>query len=148
MNAPAGGGDLWRRGRDLYAAGEHWQAHEAWESLWLPMAESGERTFLRAAIQVAAAMVKAEQGNMAGVRKNLAKAVANLAGAPARCRSVDTRALAAACERCARHAERHAQSNGGPFDWRFKPPLPAAPVPAPPARAAAARRRSRTARPD
>lgn len=154
MNAPAGGGDLWRRGRDLYAAGEHWQAHEAWESLWLPMAESGERTFLRAAIQAAAAMVKAEQGNMAGVRKNLAKAVANLAGAPARCRGVDTRALAAACERCARYAERHAQANGGPFDWRFKPPLPAgpdhapaAPVPAPPARAAAARRRSRTARP-
>lgn len=129
MNAPTNGDGLWRHGRDLYAAGEHWRAHEAWEALWLPMAESAERTFLRAVIQAAAAMVKAEQGNMAGVRKNLTKAIANLAGAPARCRGVDTRALAAACERCARYAARSParseQANRVPFDWRFKPPLPA-----------------------
>ncbi len=119
MNAAETEDDHWRHGRDLYAAGEHWRAHEAWEAPWLRMADSGERSFLRAAIQVAAAMVKAEQGNMAGVRKNLGKALANLAQAPERCRGIDTRALAAACDCCARHA----QSNG-PFDWRFKPALP------------------------
>ena len=64
-------------------------------------------------------MVKAEQGNMAGVRKNLGKARANLAGAPERCRGIDTRTLAADCDRCARHA----QANGGSFDWRFKPTI-------------------------
>ena len=62
-------------------------------------------------------MVKAEQGNMAGVRKNLAKAVVNLERAPERCRGIDTRALAAACALCIRHA----QAIGGSFDWRFKP---------------------------
>ena len=62
-------------------------------------------------------MVKAEQGNMAGVRKNLGKARSNLARAPERCRGIDTPALAADCDRCARHA----RENGGSFDWRFKP---------------------------
>ena len=162
MNVPATGGnrwehdrwehDRWEHGRALYAAGRHWSAHEAWEALWLRLKRTADGAFLQAAIQVAAAMVKAEQGNMAGVRKNLAKAVANLDGLPARCRGVDTRALTAACERCARYAGRRAPANSGPFDWRFKTALPAGPSgrpegPAPPAPAAAARRRSRTAPP-
>ena len=124
-DAPNADDDAWARGLRLYAAGDHWHAHEAWEALWLRRNGSSEGDFLRAVIQVAAAMVKAEQGNMVGVRKNLGKARANLAGAPERCRGIDTRALAADCDRCARHA----QANGGSFDWRFKPgikPLPRA----------------------
>ena len=111
--------EAWVRGLTLYAAGDHWHAHEAWEALWLRRKDSSEGAFLRAVIQVAAAMVKAEQGNMAGVRKNLAKAVANLERAPERCRGIDTHALAAACDRCARHAH----ANDGSFDWRFKPKI-------------------------
>ena len=123
--APNTDDDAWACGLERYAAGDHWHAHEAWEALWLRRKDSSEGAFVRAAIQVAAAMVKAEQGNMAGVRKNLGKARANLADAPERCRGIDTRTLAADCDRCARHA----QANGGPFDWRFKPkirPLPKA----------------------
>ena len=126
--APNADDAAWARGLQLYAAGDHWHAHEAWEALWLGMEHSGERAFLRAAIQIAAAMVKAEQGNMAGVRKNLGKALANLDGAPQRCRGIDTRALAADCDRCARHAQASGDS-GGIFEWRFKPtirPLPKA----------------------
>jgi len=125
MNGESADDDAWARGLKLYAAGDHWHAHEAWEALWLRRKDSDEGAFVRAAIQVAAAMVKAEQGNMTGVGKNLQKAVANLNGLSERCRGVDTRALAAACERCAGHA----QANGGSFDWRFKPnikPLPRA----------------------
>lgn len=117
--------EAWARGLNLYAAGDHWHAHEAWEALWLRRKHSDEGAFLRAVIQVAAAMVKAGQGNMAGVRKNLGKACANLSQAPERCRGIDTPTLAADCDRCARHA----QANGGSFDWRFKPkikPLPRA----------------------
>ena len=123
--APNADDDAWTRGLKLYAAGDHWHAHEAWEALWLRRKGSSDGDFLRAVIQVAAAMVKAEQGNMAGVRKNLGKARANLAGVPERCRGIDTRALAADCDRCARHAP----ANDGPLDWRFKPtikPLPRA----------------------
>ena len=123
--APNADDDAWVRGLELYQAGDHWHAHEAWEALWLRKKHSGEGAFLRAAIQIAAAMVKAEQGNMAGVRKNLGKALANLDGAPQRCRGIDTRALTTDCDRCSRHAH----ANGGSFDWRFKPkikPLPKA----------------------
>ena len=118
-------GDAWVRGLTLYAAGKHWHAHEAWEQLWLGEQDAGDRAFLRAVIQVAAAMVKAEQGNLEGVRKNLGKARANLDGLPARCRGVDTRVLATECERCARHARTMQAAAGGWFDWRFKPALPA-----------------------
>ena len=114
--------EAWVRGLTLYKGGDHWHAHEAWEALWLRRKGSGEGAFLRAVIQVAAAMVKAEQGNMAGVRKNLAKARANLAEAPEQCRGIDTHALAADCDRCARHA--HATEDvGGTFEWRFKPKI-------------------------
>lgn len=122
MNGPNADDEAWTRGLTLYATGDHWHAHEAWEALWLRRKDSSEGAFLRAAIQVAAAMVKAEQGNMAGVRKNLGKARANLAGAPARCRGIDTRALAADCDRCCDH---HVQRNPGSFDWRFKPKIEA-----------------------
>ena len=117
--APNTDHEAWARGLELYRAGDHWHAHEAWEALWLRRKGSGEGAFLRAVIQVAAAMVKAEQGNMAGVRKNLAKARANLAEAPERCRGIDTHALAADCDRCARHAH----ANDDSFDWRFKPKI-------------------------
>ena len=118
-DAPNADDEAWTRGLRLYAAGDHWHAHEAWEALWLRRKGSDEGAFLRAVIQVAAAMVKAERGNMAGVRKNLAKARANLAEAPEQCRGIDTHALAADCDRCARHAH----ANDDSFDWRFKPKI-------------------------
>ena len=121
-NAPHADEAAWARGLGLYAAGDHWHAHEAWEALWLRRKDSSEGDFLRAVIQVAAAMVKAEQGNMAGVRKNLAKAVANLERAPERCRAIDTRALAAACALCIRHAQA-TRDAGGIFEWRYKPKI-------------------------
>ena len=116
-DAPNADEDAWACGLRLYAAGDHWHAHEAWEALWLRRKHSEEGAFLRAVIQMAAAMVKAEQGNMAGVRKNLGKARSNLARAPERCRGIDTLALATDCDCCIRHAH----TNGGSFDWRFKP---------------------------
>jgi hypothetical protein len=46
------------RGRALFDAGRHWDAHEAWEDAWQD--ESGEpRQLLQGLIQVAAAMHKA-----------------------------------------------------------------------------------------
>ena len=78
MNESSVNNAPWERGRDLYEAGPHWHAHEAWEELWLRTADLNEANLLRAVIQVAAAMVKAEQGHMIGVQKNLSKARANL----------------------------------------------------------------------
>ncbi len=70
-------------GLRLYAGGEAWAAHEAWESVWRD-AVGPERAVLQAMIQTAAAVHKHRQGVSAGVLKNLEKALANLARANGR----------------------------------------------------------------
>ena len=44
--------EAWVRGLTLYAAGDHWHAHEAWEALWLRRKDASEGDYLRAFIQV------------------------------------------------------------------------------------------------
>mgnify|MGYP001175776274 CR=1 FL=1 len=120
MNESSVNNDAWERGRDLYEDGHHWHAHEAWEELWLRTADLNEANLLRAVIQVAAAMVKAEQGNMIGVQKNLSKARANLLKVPQRCLTIEVSSLILACDRCVLHAQ-STKSSGNLFDWKFKP---------------------------
>ncbi len=66
------------RGRALFNAGEHWEAHEAWEEAWQD--EEGEvKLFLQGLIQAAAAMHKAfVQEQPASCAKLLAKALDKL----------------------------------------------------------------------
>ena len=122
MNEPNTNDYAWERGLNLYESGDYWHAHEALEEIWLRTKNSDEGTFLRAAIQIAAAMVKASQGNMAGVRKNLGKARAILIATPRGHLGVDTCALASDCDRCGRHAQA-AENAGNSFDWCFKPKI-------------------------
>ncbi|MFC4424803.1 DUF309 domain-containing protein [Deinococcus navajonensis] len=53
---PAGHPD-WRRGVELFNAGHWWEAHEAWEPLWLRSTGS-ERHLLQGVILLAAALHK------------------------------------------------------------------------------------------
>jgi predicted metal-dependent hydrolase len=46
------------RGVDLYNHGYAWEAHEAWESMWLRPAEREQAELLQALIQLAAASVQ------------------------------------------------------------------------------------------
>lgn len=61
-----------------YNAGEHWHAHEVLEDLWRATAEPERRRFYQGIIQLAAAFVHAERGNLRGVQRLLAKAEAKL----------------------------------------------------------------------
>lgn len=58
-------------GFDLFNHGYYWEAHVAWESLWLAAGRRGAvADFLKALIKLAAAGVKQREGISAGVRSH------------------------------------------------------------------------------
>lgn len=58
-------------GVDLFNHGFYWEAHEAWESLWHAAGRSGRvADWLKALIKLAAAAVKAREGNPRGVERH------------------------------------------------------------------------------
>lgn len=60
--------DAWERGKSLFAEGYFWEAHEAWEELWLASDRAScEGLVVRGLIQAAAACLKSQQGNARGV---------------------------------------------------------------------------------
>lgn len=63
-------------GIDLFNHGYYWEAHEAWEGLWVACGRSGTTaTFLQALINLAAAGFKARWGNARGLRANAGTAL-------------------------------------------------------------------------
>jgi hypothetical protein len=64
---------LW--GADLFSAGYYWEAHEAWERLWHACGRRGrDADLLKGLIKLAAAGVKAREGNAAGVTRHARRA--------------------------------------------------------------------------
>jgi hypothetical protein len=61
-----------------YAAGEPFEAHEAWEPAWMGTDDLAERALLQGLIKVAAAEVHGGRGNAAGVVRNLEGALERL----------------------------------------------------------------------
>lgn len=58
-------------GIDLFNHGYYWEAHEAWEGLWVACGRRGPTaTFLQALINLAAAGFKARWGSARGMRAN------------------------------------------------------------------------------
>ncbi|QDS99376.1 DUF309 domain-containing protein [Adhaeretor mobilis] len=58
-------------GIDLFNHGYYWEAHEAWESLWHAAGRTGVTAdWLKALIKLAAALVKAREGNPRGVERH------------------------------------------------------------------------------
>ena len=106
-----------------YNAGRHWHAHEVLEDLWRATADPQRRLFFQGVIQLAAAMVHAERGNMRGVRRLLAKAGAKLAAAPSAYLGLDVAAVLQAMAAADREARAVAAEPGRTFDWRYKPRL-------------------------
>lgn len=63
-------------GVDLFNFGFYWEAHEAWESLWHAAGRTGPLAdFLKGLIKLAAAGVKAREGNPRGVQRHADRAV-------------------------------------------------------------------------
>jgi len=64
------------RGRVLFVHGFYWEAHEEWEQVWHALGRSGpEADFVKALIKLAAAGVKAREGNGDGVRRHALRAL-------------------------------------------------------------------------
>ncbi len=81
-------GDKFKEGLALFNAGQFFQAHEAWEELWL--SESGpEKMFLQGLIQMAAAFHHHFRGNRRGETSLLAAAMARLGRFPDGHRGLD-----------------------------------------------------------
>ncbi|MCH2115742.1 MAG: DUF309 domain-containing protein [Pirellulales bacterium] len=63
-------------GIDLLNHGYYWEAHEAWETLWLVAGRQGRvADFLKGLIKLAAAGVKAREGNSRGVERHCLRAI-------------------------------------------------------------------------
>ena len=63
------------RGIDLFNHGYYWEAHEAWEALWHAAGRHGTTAdFLKGLIKLAAAGVKAREGNCNGIRRHARRA--------------------------------------------------------------------------
>ena len=70
------------RFKELYDAGQFWHAHEALEGLWRATADSALATLYRGMIQLAAAYLHLERGNLRGGARLLRKAASSLLGCP------------------------------------------------------------------
>ncbi|MBX3442805.1 MAG: DUF309 domain-containing protein [Planctomyces sp.] len=63
------------RGLRLFNRGYYWEAHEAWEAVWIAAGRTGPvADALKGLIKWAAAGVKAREGRPEGVRRHLARA--------------------------------------------------------------------------
>jgi hypothetical protein len=97
-------------GIDLFNHGFYWEAHEAWEGLWVACGRRGQMaTYLQALINLAAAGFKARWGNAGGMRANAKTALGlfKAAGTPpgpdgARYLGLDVRALGDYADRISR----------------------------------------------
>jgi uncharacterized protein len=74
--------ELLQLGIDLYNAGHFWNAHEAWEEVWLE-SERGMRGFYQGMIQISAAFVHVTRNRYPGGVKLLGEGIEKLEKYPA-----------------------------------------------------------------
>lgn len=84
-------------GCDLFNEGFYWEAHEAWEGLWMACPRgSVQACYLQGLIQAANALLKQRMDRPGAVARLRAEALRHLAVAPARFMGLDVRAWAQA----------------------------------------------------
>jgi predicted metal-dependent hydrolase len=81
------GRDFFAVGLELFNARRFFECHEAWEVVW-KASESGEKLFIQGLIQVAAALVHIQRGNLRGAVALYRKANDKLASPPPRYRAL------------------------------------------------------------
>lgn len=81
-------------GLRLYRAGKFFDAHEAWESVWL-QAPQPEKTFLQGLIQVTVAFHHLQRNNPLGTQRLLQGALRKLESYPPDFAGIDTTLLCA-----------------------------------------------------
>lgn len=91
------------RGIELFNAARFFEAHEAWEELWLTAA-GDERQLLHALIQTAAALLHVQRGNLKGAASVWQRAQGQLNSLPDSVLLLDLPSFVAECERYFAHA--------------------------------------------
>lgn len=96
-------------GIDLFNYGFYWEAHEAWESLWHAASRTGPTAdFLKGLIKLAAAAVKAREGNPRGVQRHAARAEELISGLPTHYCGLSIEGLISEAHKLANEADRYA----------------------------------------
>jgi hypothetical protein len=88
-----------RRGVELFNAGQFFEAHEALEAAWTPL-KGPRRFFLQALIHLAVGFYHHERGNQAGAVRQLRKGLKKLAAYLPSCEQIDTAAIYRAAAEC------------------------------------------------
>jgi predicted metal-dependent hydrolase len=110
-------------GAALYARGEYFEAHEAWEELWLTL-DDEPRLFVQGLIQVAAACHKAfVQDQPRGCVKLLETALEKLSPAPVDFMGVRTGPLLSAARAMLAQARRWREGEIGGLPREAAPPI-------------------------
>ena len=91
--------ELLQLGIDLYNAGHYWNAHEAWEEVWLE-SERSLRAFYQGLIQVTAAFVHVTHNRYPGAVKLLGEGIAKLEAYPQIMMGIDLHALLTGAREC------------------------------------------------
>lgn len=90
-------GAIFQRGLEAYDAGDAFEAHEHWETLWRRETDPARRRYLQALVQIAAAVHKHRTDPVAAARI-LARAAAKLASLEAGGWELDVEAVRGAVE--------------------------------------------------
>src|SRR5215831_14859692 len=88
------------RGIELFNRGLYWEAHEAWEEVWMPDRYGPDRGFYKGLIQVAAGCLHYRRHNRRGAINKLRSGTEYLRPYLPRHRGVDLAALVAQAEAC------------------------------------------------
>ncbi len=65
--------EIFSRGAKLFNDPQYREAHEEWEALWIPMADSPRKAFIQGLIMIAVGLYKFERKEYAGTRKLFAR---------------------------------------------------------------------------
>lgn len=115
--------DALRKGARLHAEGAYFEAHEAWEELWLSL-DGEPRLFVQGLIQVTAACHKAfVQGQPNGCVKLLQTALDKLEGSPHDFLGIRTEPLLRGARAMLAEAQRWRDAERPPLTRELVPPI-------------------------
>ena len=113
---------LLQLGIDLYNAGHYWNAHVAWEEVWLE-SERGLRGFYQGLIQVSAAFVHVTRNRYPGGVKLLAEGIEKLEKYPASFMGVELGPLVEGARRARETLIELGEARIGDFDRSLIPSI-------------------------
>jgi hypothetical protein len=114
--------ELLQLGVDLYNAGHYWNAHEAWEEVWLE-SERPLRNFYQGLIQLTAAFVHVTRKEHPGSVRLLDSGIEKLEAYPASYMGLDLARLVEGAKAARRELEQLGEKRVGDFDRSLIPPI-------------------------